>query len=81
MIIGPQANIIKGKGENVSIIRINFHDCCCYCNGQTFFECLLNFVDVDVEDGRKCVQDDKRRTAHTVAEQKRRDAIKVNNII
>ncbi|CAB4032254.1 Max X, partial [Paramuricea clavata] len=33
-------------------------------------------ADIDVEDGKKCVQDDKRRTAHTVAEQKRRDAIK-----
>ncbi|XP_028390693.1 max-like protein X isoform X3 [Dendronephthya gigantea] len=33
-------------------------------------------ADLEDEDNKKCVQSNKRRTAHTVAEQKRRDAIK-----
>lgn len=43
----------------------------------------LNFSDGDIEDevnDKKGVQNSKRRTAHTVAEQKRRDAIKVIRI-
>ena len=43
----------------------------------------LNFSDGDIEDevnDKKGVQNSKRRTAHTVAEEKRRDAIKVIRI-
>ena len=52
----------------------------CYSSGNVY----CNFTDADgEEDGndKKCVQNSRRRVAHTVAEQKRRDAIKVNKYI
>ena len=51
----------------------------CY-NFHLLFSVLLIYTDVQVKDTRKSVKSNKRRTAHTVAEQKRRDAIKVNDI-